>query len=224
MTKAARDFDRQVFVSFQPDKRRGALQLARAFVAALTKLGPQEGPLVMQLDELVGASGGLVEAIPFLPSEPVALCLTGASDLVAGLATRIGTVPGVKFAKVRPPAPVPELRISAVVSNGKITLDPERELGAAGYAGLAKAGWRTAETDEDLESQLPMFEAEQWLADWGTRRPVASQAPMATRAASSRSGGARVTKAAAEVSRAKGKRSSVAARKGRVSRSRVSRS
>ncbi|MFO0581653.1 MAG: hypothetical protein U0229_05240 [Anaeromyxobacter sp.] len=176
MREAGRDFDRQVFVSFQPDKHRGALQLARAFLAGLAKHGPQEGPLVMQLDELVGASGALVQAVPFLPSEPVALCLTGTPELVDAMARRIGAARGVKFVRLRAPSAIPELRISAVVAGGKVTLVPDRELGEVGYAGLAKAGWRVAETDEeDLETQVPLFEAEQWLEAWGTRQAVGSR-------------------------------------------------
>ncbi|MFT3914880.1 MAG: hypothetical protein QM704_12435 [Anaeromyxobacteraceae bacterium] len=171
------DHDRRLFVSFQPDKRRGALQLARAFLGALTKLGPQEGRLVMQLDELVGGSSALVEAIPFLPSEPVALCLTGTPGVVDAVSRRINASSSAKFANVRPRLPIAELRISAVVREGRITLVPDRELGAVGHAGLAKSGWSVAETDEDLESQVPLFEAEQWLEAWGARPPVAASSP-----------------------------------------------
>lgn len=172
MTASEQPFDRVVVVSFQPEKRRAAQQLARAFVGALAKLGRQDGHLVMQLDELVGGSDAVVGSTPFLPPEPVALCLTGTPRLVDAVLRQIASSSKAKFARVRALVPVPVLRISAFVEEGRITIDPSRELGDVGFGVLVKAGWKAAKTNEDLESQIPLFEAEQLLMAWGDNEPT----------------------------------------------------
>jgi hypothetical protein len=156
-------FDRLVLLSHQPDKAKAAVQLARAFVRALAKLKVREGYLIAQLDELIDESSLPLGDIPFLPSCPVALCLTGTPRLVAAIGFHAAPRSKARFVKVRPAHPVTCLRAGAFVKGSEVALDVNREFGRGAAEALKQAGWAVESVGE--ETLAPAFvEASEVLA------------------------------------------------------------
>ena len=169
--QSAGEFDRVLLVSFQPDKARAAQQLATLLLGALRKLNQREGVLVAQLDELVLGSGQVVADIPFLPSEPVALCLTGTPRLVA--AVKVAVVSGTKtrFVEKRPQMGIQSLRVSVVVRDATIAIDTNREFSSDKARDLGVAGWAVAETRGE-EPSPALFVGDEMLSGWAKGVPT----------------------------------------------------
>jgi hypothetical protein len=162
----AEEFDRVVLASFQPDKARAAKQLASATVKALTKVTNRNGFVIIQLDELIEGGDVLFSGVPFLPADPVAVCLTGTPRLIACLASAMSSSSSkARFAKVRSPGPVPVLRVGAFARDGTITLDANREFGGTSANVLSEAKWKVSSSSEEEGLVPELFEAEQILAD-----------------------------------------------------------
>lgn len=143
------EIDRLLLVSRQPDQRRAATGLATAFTKALAKLKHREGMLIAQLDELLEPYSMIVADQPFMPSEPVALCLTGTPRLVASVYSCLLDVTNARFARLRPSSAVGGLRVCAVAQDGRVTASTSREISAADLAKLKKAGWLVEAVDEE---------------------------------------------------------------------------
>jgi hypothetical protein len=159
--------ERVLIVSFQPDPAKAASRLASALVRALARLKDRRGVLIAQLDELVLGREALVAEVPFLPSEPVALCLTGTPGLVAAARAALAGGSPARFAIVRPAAHVGVLRVAAAACDGAIVIDVTRELGGNGAARLTAAGWRVTSTEGEDEAALPLWEAAALLKTLG---------------------------------------------------------
>lgn len=134
--------DRLLLVSRQPNQRRAAAGLAGAFVRALAKVTNREGLLIAQLDELLEPYAMLVAEQPFMPSEPVALCLTGTPRLVQAVYVNLLSVTKVRFVPLRPLAAVDGLRVCSMARDGQVTFDTHREFGEVDFGKLTKGGWQ----------------------------------------------------------------------------------
>jgi hypothetical protein len=169
-------FDRVVLVSFQPDKQRAATQLANAAIRGLAKIRVREGDLVVQLDELLDGADVLFGDVPFLPSDPVALCATGRPRLVASLVSGIASSTKTRFARMRSPVPVPGLRVGAFVRNDSVTVDRNREFGTRPDV-LARAKWNVVPVADEDGLVPELIEAEQLLAAFASGTPTAFVPP-----------------------------------------------
>jgi hypothetical protein len=167
-------FDRIVVASFQPDKRRAAKQLASAVVKALANTSDREGVLVVQLDELLAGEDALLDGVPFLPSEPVAVCITGTPRLVARISGGMSSATKARFARARAEMAPSCLRIALFANDGKLTLDTNREFAGAAHA-LAKAQWHVVPVGEEEDFEL--FQAQQVLNALASRPPSPSVSP-----------------------------------------------
>jgi hypothetical protein len=171
-------YDRQLLVSYQPDKRQAAQQLATAFLAGIKKLTLREGVLVAQLDELVLGADEIVADAQFLPPEPVALCLTGTPRLVAAVRFNIATGTKARFVVKQSPARIDCLRVGAFIQNATITIDTNRYFAPDKIAALAPKGWDVIESrGEDVAPGI--YEAVELLDSWasGVPTPWAPPAP-----------------------------------------------
>jgi hypothetical protein len=164
-----KEFDRIVIASFQPDKEGAAKQLASALVNALGKMTLREGFVVIQIDELLRGADTLFAEVPFLPSEPVAVCLTGTPRVVATISGAMSSASKARFAKTRAPMALGSLRIGAFVRDGKLILDINREFAGRAAQALAKANWDVMSVGE--EEHFELFQAQRVLDALASRPP-----------------------------------------------------
>ena len=158
--------DRVLLVSFKPEPLRAADQLAGALVRGLSKLGDRQGALVVQLDELVLGAADIVAHIPYLPTEPVALALTGTPSLVAAAHRALLRATTGRFATLRGVPYLASLRVGLAASDGAVVVDVNRELGGLRPGILSRAGWAVAEAGEVEgldEASCQLFEASEVL-------------------------------------------------------------
>lgn len=163
--------DRVLLASFQPNKVRAARVLAGGLVHALAALETRDGVVIVQLDEFVLGEDSVVASVPFLPAQPVALCLTGTPKLVAAVRASIQKSTMAHFAFVRPSSHLKGLRVVAFVRDETVTLDVSRDFGAKGPRVLASKGWTVLEASGDFESDADqtLLEAEAMLGDLAAR-------------------------------------------------------
>jgi hypothetical protein len=175
--------DQVAFASHQPDKAKGANQLATAFVRALSKVKTREGVLIAQLDELLIGASQVFEQATFLPDEPVVLCLTGSPEVIASM--KFYMLPrqaGPTFAIARAPGYLQVLRVAAVVNDGRIVVHGAGGLGGRSTDVLTKAGWTVTtatvgledsdESDEALRAQMELSNADSTLKELSRRPPT----------------------------------------------------